>query len=154
VVAARERSLDSLRATLESTKHFLEERLAQANNILATKETEVHPAPSLSLHPDRPNHHIMRQLANTCDIFLVPWGTLMQILQQTVQSACLLELVVQSALLHDPALLANNIFVTLVTSHAKCNAQVIDPQSWRAKKGPTVFGLSQSGSVPWSLQGP
>jgi hypothetical protein len=41
VVAARERSLDSLRATLDSTTHFLEERLAQAIHNLANKETEV-----------------------------------------------------------------------------------------------------------------
>jgi len=48
VVAARERSLESLRATLDSTKHFLEERLAQANHNLANKETEV--SSSLSVH--------------------------------------------------------------------------------------------------------
>ena len=48
IVAARERSLESLRSTLNTTKQFLEERLSdatdrlsQANDSLAEKEAEV-----------------------------------------------------------------------------------------------------------------
>lgn len=41
VVAARERSIESLRATLESTKQFLEERLMQAGQEISDKDAEV-----------------------------------------------------------------------------------------------------------------
>lgn len=48
IVAARERSLESLRSTLASTKQFLEERLSEANErmsqtleSLSAREAEV-----------------------------------------------------------------------------------------------------------------
>ena len=41
IVAARERSLESLRSTLNTTRQFLEDRLSEAGDSLSAKDAEV-----------------------------------------------------------------------------------------------------------------